>query len=271
VKQRRVRPTLPAQGIERRQGLLRAAGHDERGRDALQAVGDVREDAQRRAVGPVGVVDEDRQRALRGEVGGQPIQRVPGGERVVRGCRGRPVELDREQRGSEPRRAGKERGRVDDRAAQDLVEQLADDPEAERPLELGAACSQHEQVLVLRDGQRGVQQRRLADARRAVDDDQAAGSLRGSRERPPDRLELVLTLEEPAGCHRCLRGHGQPAKRSGRREITLPLPRGPVWATMAIATYQRYRRRRPVPQLATAAPRLAARCHRAPEPSSSFL
>jgi hypothetical protein len=137
-----VGPALSAQGIERRQGLLRAAGHHERGRDALQAVGDVREDAQRRAVGPVGVVDEDRQRALRGEVGGQPVQRVAGGERVVRGCRGRTVQLDREQRGSEPRRAGKERRRVDERAAQDLVEQLADDAEAERALELGAACSQ---------------------------------------------------------------------------------------------------------------------------------
>ena len=93
----------------------------------------------------------------------------------------------------------------------------------------------------------------LDELRRVLDDDQAAGSVRRSRQRPPDRLELVLTLEEPAGCHRCLQGHGQPAKRSGRREITLALPRPPVWATMPIATYQRYRQRRPVTHLATAA------------------
>ena len=205
VQQRPVCLGLPAQDVERFQRLLGAARDEQRDPHAVEPVGDVRQHAQRCAVGPVRVVDQHRQGSLGGEVRQQPVERVAGGVGIVRGHRaGAAFDVDGEQRGRHSRRAGEQRRGVEGATAQHLVEQLADDPEPERALELGTACAEHEQVGLERNRVRGVEQRRLADARRAVDDDERSGFLRRVQERGADGFELTIALEKPVRCRRCL-------------------------------------------------------------------
>ena len=129
---------VPAQGVQRRRGLLGAARHDERDRDALEPVGEVGERAERRRVGPVGVVDQHAPAGARRR-GSRSASRARGGRRT--GPRpARAASLDAEHRRGEPRGAGEQLARSHDR-----LEQLADDAEAERALELRAARAQDEQ------------------------------------------------------------------------------------------------------------------------------
>ena len=143
------------------------------------------------------VVDQQRERPVPREVGREPVERVAGSERVVRGDRARPVELEPEDRRGEACGAREQGLRLDRRVAQDLVEELPDDAERERALELRAAGLQCEQPRVGSRRSRGVEQRRLAHARRPVEHDQAADAVGRPRERASDGLELGVALEQP--------------------------------------------------------------------------
>ena len=107
--------------------------------------------------------------------------------------------------GSEPRRAGQApRDRTSRRAGP--RRELTDDPEAERSLELGAAGAQDEQVRLAREGPRGLEQCRLADAREARRS--RPGRPLPAHTPPAPRIaSSSSSLEEPAGCRRCLQGH----------------------------------------------------------------
>ena len=145
------------------------------------------------------VVDEQRQRPLRREVGGQPVERVPGGERVVRA---RPRVAPRSSTPSsgrgEPRRA-REQGGV--RLARSTSSNSwRTTPNANARSSSAPRARSVEQPRLGRGRARGVEQRRLADARRPVDHDQAARRPSARpRERAPDRLELGVALEQPVG------------------------------------------------------------------------
>ena len=144
------RAWLPAaQRVQRGQRLLDPAGHDQRRPGCPRArLRDVGEHAQRRRVGPVRVVDEHAsgRSAARFAVSQYSAWRAANGSSG--GAAGTPVELDAEQRRGEARRA-REQASGRRPAAQHLVEQLADDAEGERALELGAAGREHEQPGVL--------------------------------------------------------------------------------------------------------------------------
>jgi hypothetical protein len=184
---------VPAQGGEHRRRLLAAAGHDHGDGNALDPVGDVREHAERSAVGPMSVVDEQGERPFRGQVGRQPVEGMARRERVVGGHR---RILDPKDRRGGSRSAGEQRGR---RLAQDLVEELADDAEGEGPLQLGAAGSQRQQPGICRPGPRRLQQARLPDAGRPVDGQQPTGTVGRLLQRASDRAELAVALEQPRG------------------------------------------------------------------------
>ena len=120
---------------------------------------------------------------------------------------GRPRRPRSPRRSSSPRTGAAKRAAPVNRASgstvasrSDLVEQLADDAERERALELGAAGAQRQQPGVGRRRARGVEQRRLAHARRRrrPRPGSPAPSAR-PRERAPDRLELGVALEQPVG------------------------------------------------------------------------
>jgi hypothetical protein len=158
----------------------------------------VGEERERGGVGPVPVVDEQDDGLLGGEVGGQPVQRVPDGERVLRRRGVHAREVDLQQRGGEARGSREEDRGL--RVARHVVEQLAHDAEDEVVLQLGAARVEHEHPGVLGGGAGRFDERRLADARRAVDGDDRAGAAPCLRERVPNGVELAVTLEQPTGC-----------------------------------------------------------------------
>ncbi len=216
---------VAAEEVERRQRLLGPAREDERDGDAVEPVRDVGDHAERGAVGPVAVVDEQGERAVGGEVGGQPIERVADGERVV----GEGRALEAEHRRRLARRPGE---RVACGLASDLLEQLSDDPERELALELRATGAQRQQPGVERRRPGRLQQRRLPDAGRAIDHHQAARALRRLLHRAADGLELGVTLEQPGRPRVVLQRQGTslPAAFSRAAALSSPgrgRPRGP--------------------------------------------
>ena len=180
--------------------LAGAQGGDERDRQVLEAPGEVRDEPQRQLVGPVGVVDDEQQRRLLGEVRREPVQPVQ--ERVGRALP-RPLagrrRLEAEQLRRQPRAALQQppplgrRGR-----AQAALEQLARDAEGELALELAAAAGEHLEAALARTVARGVQQRRLAQARGRLDEHQPTGAAAGGVERFVDDLDLGIPFEQLA-------------------------------------------------------------------------
>ena len=107
------------------------------------------------------------------EVGGEPVEAVEDGEGRVVGRRlpGRA----REQCARRRRRSGQELiALVILHARQPALEELAHHPEREARLELRPARAQHLTAQAVRSSARRVEQRRLADPRPALDDEDAA-------------------------------------------------------------------------------------------------
>jgi hypothetical protein len=108
--------------------LARTGRDEDREREALAALGQEDEPADRFGVGPLRVVDEQDERALVRQRGGQPVEAVHDPERVAR------------LRRLEAERSGSQRGRAGQPWAHCVrLEQLAHDAVAVRLLQHRAA------------------------------------------------------------------------------------------------------------------------------------
>jgi hypothetical protein len=152
---------------------------DERGQ-AVEALDEMAEEAQRRAVGPVAVVDGEHERRFRGEVRRQPVEAVQ--DRVRDILAGDPV------RGV----VGPERPRGEpcgsfEQALPALVspfdanglEQLSDNAVGEVALERCTVRRERRQLALASERDRRLDERRLADSGRALDDEEAPTSVGG--------------------------------------------------------------------------------------------
>ena len=184
----------------------RARGREDGDRQALQARGQVGEQAQRLGVGPVQVVHREGHGGVGGQVVEQPVEAVQDRERAVgRGRRqrggARGEERSREGRGA-LEQALWVRGRRDGR-----LQQLPHAAVGEVALELAGPRSQaREARLGGRAGGR-PEQARLAQPGRALHEDGLAAPLPGLAQGMGDRRQLALALEEPL---RHLEGHVTP-------------------------------------------------------------
>ena len=169
-------------------------------------------------VGPVRVVDEQGERVRLGQPRAQPVQAVEAREQpVVGGCA---VGDFLEQRAGEAGGTREQllalrgRERLDARG-----EQLYHHAECELFLHDAAARTQHDHPAGLGQCRGRVHQRALADAGRALDDDDPAGAARSGAERIADLRQLGLALQEvgPAGQIR----HVTPGSA-----VTQPIPSG---------------------------------------------
>ena len=138
----------------------------------------------------MGIVDRDHEGPARREVGGEPVEAVEDGEGRVVGRR--LSELAREQRTRGRRRSGQELPALSVlRARQPSLEELTYHAEREARLELRPACPQHLTPVAFRPPARGVEQRRLADARPALDDEDAT-----SFQHRLDRRQFPIALQQ---------------------------------------------------------------------------
>jgi hypothetical protein len=168
--------------------LAGAQGHGEQDRRALEAPGEVGEEAQRRAVAPVDVVDGQEQGPARGQVQGDPVEAVQSGERPV-------SPLPRV--GLPEHRAGAPRGALEDRLVlrRGGLEELAHHAEGEVALQIAAPGGQHAQRAFGRAAQPG-EQPALADSGRALDDEQAPVAAPGRLDEGVQGRQLVLALQQ---------------------------------------------------------------------------
>ena len=195
-------------------GGTRAAHHEHR--NAFEPVQDVGEVAERRAIAPVQIVDREKQRRFRAEVHGQPVEAVQGGEAPVIGG----VVLRRLFR--EPEDGGRRRGspgqssRTDGVVHEMRLEQLSHDAEGEVPLELAAASGEDEQ-LARRRAPAGLREEPgLADPRGTLDQDQSRVARGRGRDRPVERFQLALALEQAGSADTPLRPRRHWAASYGR-------------------------------------------------------
>ena len=171
--------------------------HRQRDHDgqAGEPVREVKQEPQRRFVGPLRVVDGEQQRGAFGEVDHQPVQPVQGGERDVAGVLGR--RHVGEHRLGQPRRTRQQPiafGAVG--ADQRAFEQLANDPEAEPALQLPAAGGQHGHLCRAGATAKRLQQHRLPNACRALDQQYPARACDRLGQRSVECGEIVLAFEQ---------------------------------------------------------------------------
>ena len=163
VEQGAVRRRVAAERLERLVRLLRAARDDERDGDPLEPVREVDQDVERRAVGPVGVVDEQGQRPVRRQVRGQPVEGVPGGVRIVEAIALTPGSSS-PRTGAAKRAAPVNRSVVSSRSTSSKSWRTTPNANAR-----SSSAPRARRVSRPRRGRgraRGVEQRRLAHARR---------------------------------------------------------------------------------------------------------
>ncbi len=189
-----------------REPLARARRREDGDRQALQARGQVGEEAQRLGVRPVQVVHREGHGSVGGQVVEQPVEAVQDGERAVgRGRRqrggARGEERSRQGRGALEQALGV-RGRRDGR-----LQQLPHAAVGEVALELAGPRSEAGEA---RPGGRAggrPEQARLAQPGRALHEDGLAAPMGGLAQGMGDRRQLALALEEPL---RHLEGHVTP-------------------------------------------------------------
>ena len=123
------------------------------------------------------------------------------------------------------RRSSRARG---GRLRQGRLEQLAHHAEGEVALELAAARAQRPRPRRVGHGARGADERRLADARRALDHQQAAAAVLRPRHRRLDARQLRVALEDVRAGPRRVAHYATaiaPGSPSTRRPITAPAAR----------------------------------------------
>jgi hypothetical protein len=180
--------------VARARGLPRRVGKDDEHRQPVEPPRQVEQPVEARQVDPLRIVDQERRRPRLGEVGEQPEEAVAGLGGVDRRPPGRD---EAERRRRQCRRAGEQPLTLRPVGPRHgALEQLPADPEALRRLELTPTRPQHRRPRPRRDLPGRRQERRLADPRVALDQDQPS--------RPPARhldpgsepLELELTLQQ---------------------------------------------------------------------------
>ena len=150
------------------------------------------------------VVDDEELRARRGEVRHEPVEAVERAElriRVAGGARPLRQQDRRGQRGGAAQRA---LARCLGHPPQPRLQQLPRDAPGVRGLELAAAGRGDGEAALRRGLPGGLEQARLADARRALDDDGAAAPRDRVAERSVEDGELGVPLVQPQrhGCGR---------------------------------------------------------------------
>ena len=199
----RLRSQQPGHGRrgDRRQqlGLRRwlagaACEHDDH-RELAEPAQQVVHEAQRRRVGPLHVVDRQQQDVIAGEARAQPVQALQ--QSVLTGLRRR-LGGRIEERGGHPRRTGEQRlALVVGRGDEPRLEELADDREVEGLLERARLGMERCATSAAAGALAGVgEQRGLADARRALEQHDAARAAAGGRERGVELRDLVGALEQ---------------------------------------------------------------------------
>ena len=161
------------QQLGRRGGLTRARGAQHADPQFAEGARQQRQPAQGRRIGPVHVVDDEHGRAALAEVAGQPDQSAPGGVHgVARGCRllGPGCERALGQSRSPYRQL------VPVGAGSQRLEELARHAPGGVLFERAAAGPQHGRATRACGPARRREQRRLADAGRALHHDHATRS-----------------------------------------------------------------------------------------------
>jgi hypothetical protein len=142
----------------------------------------------------VDVVDRQHQWPVVGDVRDEPVERVEVGERVVAGdvdrtraekrcgARGRAVEPCRAPVGGGAREQG--------------LEELAHHHERKLPIELRGARAEHLHAAVARPRPRTLDQARLADAGRALDEQHPTAARERLLEQVADQAELASAFEQ---------------------------------------------------------------------------
>ena len=185
------------QQVVRGVGLAEAARDDDRDGHLVEALQEVEDQSQRRAIGPVDVVDRDEHRPGLGEVGQHPEEPVHDRVGAAVGLVAGPARRALEQRPGERRRtlqqavAGLVVG-----AGEQRLEELQRDAELKVALELGRAGAQDGHAVGASARHRRVEQGRLADAGVALDEQQLTGGGAGGRQGVLDRAQGVLSLEK---------------------------------------------------------------------------
>jgi hypothetical protein len=192
----RVRRDL-AEQVVGRAGLAQAPCEHDRHAHRADALQQVEHEPQRRAVGPVRAVDRDQRGPRLGEVRQQPEEAVDDRVGAVVALVAAPARGALEQRPGQPGGAGEQAvvGLVVG-ARQQRLEELQRDAEGEVALELGAVGAQDADPARARTRDGGVEQRGLADARVALDQQQPAGALARRIEQLVDRSQLLFAFEE---------------------------------------------------------------------------
>ena len=202
--------------VVRRAGLAEAAGDDERDRHLVQATQQVQDEAQRGTVGPVHVVDRDEHRAGLGEVGQQAKQPVRQRIEAVVARGAGPARRALEQRAGERGRAGQQPvvGLVVG-AGEQRLEEPQHDPELKLALQGGGTGAQHGHAVLARARHGGLQQRALADAGVALDEQQLARAAARGHEHEVDGGERGVPLKQRCRARATSRCWRMPDQKTG--------------------------------------------------------
>ena len=180
-----------------RAGLAEAARGDDRDGHLVEALQEVQDEPQRRAIGPVHVVDRDQHGPRLGEVRQHPEQAVHDRVGAALGLVAGPARRALEQRPGERRRARQQAvaGLVVG-AGQQRLEELQRDAELKVALELRRAGAHDRHAVVAGAGDGRVEQRRLADPGVTLDEQQLTRRGAGGREQLVDGAQGLLSLEK---------------------------------------------------------------------------
>ncbi len=166
-----------------------AVGGDDEDAGAGERLGERRQELERRLVGAVQVVEHDEDRRVPGEMGQGAADRLEERRPVGRG--GGDAELGQDHREVRSERpAARERVRFGPQA----VAQRGDDRPVRRAAAVARRADQHERVAAA-CGELG-RQPRLADARLAGEQDEAAAAGAGAVECRDEALELAVPTDE---------------------------------------------------------------------------
>jgi hypothetical protein len=207
--------------------LSGAGGEDERDWHRVDPPAQVVGEAQALRVGPVEVVDDQQDRRHRREVRGQPVEPVQDREGIRRAAL-------RPGAGAEER---PRQGRGTARRFGPLARDFAEEPDHDAPRQPGldrvAARGQHPQPVRPRPAGGDLQQARLADPGRALEEEPGPGPGFGRADRRLDPRQLLLALQQAGdqdvgGVDRVLAPHvasGAALSSGIRRSLA---PRSPI-------------------------------------------
>ena len=215
---------------KQRRTLMRLGGPrrgDDRDRQFIKSSPQVVQEAQRGRVSPVDIVDAQQQRGVPPEVRAEPVEPVQDRERGVEQRAGDIIlrRGDAEQRRRAPGRAGQELGSFRRRCRDErALEQLAHQAIREVSLEFRAARAQRRQAKFAAMPSSRQNQARLANARRALEQEQRTAPCDRVTQALIDPGQSGLSLQECLPTVNC--GHD----RSYRRQKSSVHPGKSRWS-----------------------------------------